>query len=89
MIKKILQYLTCEKYMELSSKELSGNLSVFEKISHSFHHIICTFCRRARRQIRVIDELMKKSSNDFCKENSNIKLSNKQKERVKQALKKH
>lgn len=88
MVRKLLHYLTCEKYMELSSKEITGELSPIEKLSHFVHHIICTFCRRARRQIKVIDEAMKKASNACCSENSDLTLSKDQKERVREAIKK-
>lgn len=88
MLKKYLHYLTCEKYMELSSKELNSSLSPFEKLSHRFHHLICTFCRRARRQIRVIDEALRNSSNHCCSDSSKINLTPSQKSRVREAIKK-
>jgi hypothetical protein len=68
--------------MELASKELVTKLTFKEKISFYFHHFICTFCRRAKRQFKVIDKSLQ------CQVSSSaVELSESQKERVLNSIK--
>jgi ribosomal protein L31E len=70
--------------MELASKELVTELTFKEKLSHNLHHIICTFCRRAKRQFKIIDKTLQ------CQMSAeSLELSNNQKEKVLEAIKKN
>jgi hypothetical protein len=64
--KPIFEIFTCRHYTELASKELDQKLSLKEQVIFLLHHIICTFCRRSRRQFFVIDRALKSKLHSAC-----------------------
>jgi hypothetical protein len=75
---------TCEHYTALCSKELETPLSIKERLALNLHHLICTFCRRSRRQMHLIDRSCAKLLK--CKEDNAAKLTAEAKERIRSKL---
>lgn len=59
-MKKLWEYFTCRHYTELSSKSLDSPLSLSEKTRFFLHHIVCTFCRRSTRQMKLLEKASRK-----------------------------
>jgi len=59
-IYKYIQSFSCEHYTELVSQSLDRPLSLSEKISYRFHHLICMVCRRYNRQLKLINKASQK-----------------------------
>ena len=86
-------YITCEHYTQLASRSLDEPLSARDKFAFWVHHIICTFCRRFYRQLRLVDqagaEIEKTWEQDQVKSkipNNNDNLTDESKRRIKQAV---
>lgn len=65
--------------MSLDGKTLSRH----ERISMKLHHIVCTFCRRYTRQLKLIDAAMKNILNT----SANEKLPDDARERISKNIK--
>ena len=49
------RHFTCKRYSELASKSLDAPLSALERASFYLHHVLCTFCRRSKRQLDLLE----------------------------------
>ena len=48
-------FISCEKYAKLASRKVDTHLHWYEQPGFFFHHLLCTVCRRFKRQIELID----------------------------------
>ncbi|MCB0334809.1 MAG: hypothetical protein KDD62_00845 [Bdellovibrionales bacterium] len=86
-IKKCWHFFTCERYTELASQELDQKLCGLDRWGFLFHHAICTFCRRSRRQLKVIEKAsLKLDLEGSLGANESQGLSEAAKQRIKQSL---
>ncbi|MDC0357389.1 hypothetical protein OAO01_01110 [Oligoflexia bacterium] len=80
---------SCRRYTKLASHSLDEELSRSESFFMRFHHIICTVCRRYRRQINLIEAAGRSLERRFPTEGSEQKrkLSDTFKDQMNEAVK--
>ena len=86
MIGKIWKNVTCERYTELASKSMETELTSFEKFLYFIHHIVCTFCRRSRRQFLLIEKALSQFEKDDEASKQAVSLPKEAKQRIKSSL---
>lgn len=59
-LKGLFNFFSCQHYTELASRGIDEELRGWDKVRFRFHHVICTFCRRARRQMLMIERGLKR-----------------------------
>ena len=87
-LKGILQILTlrCEEADRLMSDSLDRRLTWVELVALKGHVACCRGCRRARRQLVILRQTMRKSL-DIASAASDEVLSHEARDRIRQALK--
>ncbi len=77
--------ISCQRYAKLASQRIDADLKWYEKPGFFFHHLICTVCRRFRRQIMLIDRASRElgQSHPAC---CSHKLSDTRKAAIKESL---
>ncbi len=86
--KAILQILAlrCEEADRLMSDSLDRQLSWSERMALRGHVAVCRGCRRARRQLLILQQAMRKSL-DVADAAGDEMLSSEARDRIRQALK--
>lgn len=86
--KGILQILSlrCEEADRLMSDSLDRQLSWSERVALKGHLVVCRACRRARRQMVILQQTMRKSL-DIADAAGDEMLSPEARDRITQALK--
>ena len=87
-LKGILQILTlrCEEADRLMSDSLDRRLTWVERVALEGHVAVCRGCRRARRQLLILQQTMRKSL-DTADAAGDEMLSPEARDRIRQALK--
>ena len=86
-LKKIWHFLTCERYTELASRAIDQPLHGKDRFGFWLHHIICTFCRRSRRQMLLLEKGMERMvESDDSDAGREEKLSIEARERIRESL---
>ncbi len=81
--------ISCRRAAELISKELDTDLSFQQRVRLGFHTIVCSGCRRFRRQLKVIDVAVTEFFEISSDENSETSLSADSKQRLKAIVDSH
>ncbi len=86
--KKILHVLSlrCEEADRLMSDSLDRRLAWSEQVALQGHMIVCRACRRAWRQMLILQRTMRKSL-DIAEATGDEMLSPEARDRIRQALK--
>ncbi len=86
--KGILQILSlrCEEADRLTSESLDRQLTWSERVALQGHLVVCRGCRRARRQLLIVQQTMRKSL-DIADAAGDELLSPEARDRISQALK--
>ncbi len=82
MILKRLVHITCKKATYLISKHEEQKITLIEWMRLKFHLAICSFCKQFQKQTRFIGEHAHNAQ-----EFHSLKLTDYQKESIKQLLK--
>ncbi len=87
-LKGILQILTlrCEEADRLMSDSLDRRLTWVERVALEGHVAVCRGCRRARRQLLILQQTMRKSLDNASAAGDEM-LSAEARDRIRQALK--
>ncbi len=87
-LKGLLQILSlrCEEADRLMSDSLDRRLSWTERVALRGHVAVCRACRRARRQLLILQQTMRKSL-ETADANGDEMLSPEARDRIRQALK--
>lgn len=56
-----LMNLPCDRISELVSRSLDDRLSIGERLAYRSHLVYCVACRRYRRQVLLIREMMRRA----------------------------
>ncbi len=87
-LKGILQILTlrCEEADRLMSDSLDRRLTWVERVALEGHVAVCRGCRRARRQLLILQQTMRKSLENASAAGDEM-LSAEARDQIRQALK--
>ena len=74
--------LSCKKVSVAASASLDRDLSAYEKVSLEGHLLICPPCRRNRRQLKLLEKMLRGSG----MESPEGQMSDEGKEKLKKAI---
>jgi hypothetical protein len=60
----------CKRATELLSDSMQRKLTRYERVCLSLHMLICTACRRVRRQVRLIRSVMRQHASELGRSDS-------------------
>ena len=85
---KYILTLSCDEATRLTSAAMDRRLSPVERIGLRLHYLCCRFCRRYRRQLRLIRDLLRRCEDHISSEAdvSATTLPPDARERIRQAL---
>jgi hypothetical protein len=80
--------LNCREASRLASESLDHRLPMRSLLAMRIHLLICRFCRRYLRQIRLIREMLHLSDEELkgTSEGSTLTLSREAKERIRERI---
>ena len=64
IITYIPRLFSCEEYTRNLSAKLDGRIKAPGSFALTFHHIYCSFCRRFRVQLEIIERACKKLADE-------------------------
>ena len=82
-----LHNFSCEHYTELCSRSMEVPLTPVQKVKFWLHHVVCTFCRRSRRQFSLIEKACHRIDDEEI--TGDAVLSDVAKQRLRNALEQH
>ena len=88
MIKKGKIMISCHDATYLISKKQEEKLSFAERIKLAIHLMYCKYCNRFNKQTKQITLSIKKMNEKMRKNSVNLKLTEEQKKRIEEAMRK-
>ncbi len=86
----MLPWFSCREYTQRVCHDLDGTLAWNKRPGLWFHHMLCMMCRRANRQLRVVqlalEGLKERGEEDFL--DSSVSLSSDRRERIRDEMRK-
>lgn len=89
IVKSLLSPFSCQRYTELASRKMDQSLSAYDLLSYYLHHVICTFCRRSNRQLKLIEKaalIISATDQQISAQSCNQNLSIEAKTRIKNVI---
>jgi predicted anti-sigma-YlaC factor YlaD len=80
--------ISCKRATELVSRGLDERLSALERLRLFAHLLICSFCRRFKGQMELIQKMIRQSRGLDAESDKEAKLSNEEKLQMLEQIRK-